>query len=102
MCVCVCVCVCVFVLSVCVCVCVCVLCACVCVCVVCVSVCTPHGGLSDTSVLEIRSGRQSGLNSLPVRIRTLRSAGLRYAPSIHTSAEHAVDFYPTVKAALHH
>ncbi len=38
----------------------------------------PHGGLSDTSALEISSG--SGLNSLPVRIRTgvrtLRSADL--------------------------
>ncbi len=39
----------------------------------CVCVCvphTPHGGLSDTSALEISSGGGSGLNSLPVRIRT--------------------------------
>ncbi len=52
--------------------------ACVCVCVP----RTPHGGLSDTSVLEIRSGGGSGLNSLPVRtgsgVRTLRSAAIRY------------------------
>ncbi len=51
---------------------------CVCVCV-CVS-CTPHGGLSDTSALEISSGGGSGLNSLPVqfrtRVRTLRSPGI--------------------------
>ncbi len=33
----------------------------------------PHGGLSDTSALEISSGGGSGLNSLPIRIRTLRS-----------------------------
>ncbi len=40
---------------------------------VCVCVCaqrTPHGGLSVTSALEISSGGGSGLNSLPVRIRT--------------------------------
>ncbi len=39
----------------------------------CVCVCvprTPHGGLSDTSALEISSGGGSRLNSLPVRIRT--------------------------------
>ncbi len=45
---------------------------CVCVCV-CVCVCAPrapHGGLSDTSALEISSGGGSGLNSFPVRIRT--------------------------------
>ncbi len=30
----------------------------------------PHGGLSDTSALKISSGGGSGLNSLPVRIRT--------------------------------
>ncbi len=39
----------------------------------CVCVCVPrapHGGLSDTSALEISSGGGSGLNSLPVRIRT--------------------------------
>ncbi len=55
----------------------------VCVCVfVCVSVRAraPHGGLSDTSALEISSGGGSGLNSLPVRIRTgvrtLRSPNL--------------------------
>ncbi len=37
---------------------------------------TPHGGLSDTSALEISSG--SGLNSLPVRIgvRTLGSPAI--------------------------
>ncbi len=56
-------------------------CAYVCVCVP----RTPHGGLSDTSALEISSGGGSGLNSLPVRIRTgvrtLRSPVLesRYA-----------------------
>ncbi len=40
----------------------------------------PHGGLSDTSALEISSGGGSGLNSLPVRIgvRTLRSPAIRY------------------------
>ncbi len=49
----------------------------------CVCVCVPrmpHGGLSDTSALEIQSGGGSGLNSLPVRIRTgvrtLRSAAI--------------------------
>ncbi len=31
---------------------------------------TPHGGLSDTSALEISSGGGSGFNSLTVRIRT--------------------------------
>ncbi len=31
---------------------------------------TPHGGLSDTSALEIPSGGGTGLNFLPVRIRT--------------------------------
>ncbi len=41
-------------------------CACVCVCV-CVCVCATHGGLSDTSALEIRSRGGSGFNSLPVR-----------------------------------
>ncbi len=45
-------------------------CVCVCVCVQ----RTPHGGLSDTSALEISSGGGSGLNSLPVR--TLRSPAL--------------------------
>ncbi len=35
---------------------------------------TPHGGLSDMSELEIPSGGGSELNSLPVRIRNLRSA----------------------------
>ncbi len=51
---------------------------------VCVCVCvprTPRGGLSDTSALEISSGGGSGLNSLPVqirtRVRTLRSPDLR-------------------------
>ncbi len=39
------------------------MCVCVCVCVP----CAPHGGLSDTSALEISSGGGSGLNSLPVR-----------------------------------
>ncbi len=33
-------------------------------------VCAPSGGLSDTSALEISSGGGSGLNSLPVRIRS--------------------------------
>ncbi len=58
-------------------------CACVraCVCVrecVCACVCATHGGLSDTSALEIRSQGGSGFNSLPSRsgVRTLRSAGL--------------------------
>ncbi len=41
---------------------------------------TPHGGLSDTSALEISSGGGSGLNSLPVRmrtgVRTLRSPAI--------------------------
>ncbi len=77
----VCVCVCVRSKGVCVCVCVCV-CAvrvCVCVCAVRVCVCVPrapHGGLSDTSALEISSGGGSGLNSLPVRIRTSISPDL--------------------------
>ncbi len=47
---------------------------------VCVWVCVPrapHGGLSDTSALE--SGGGSGLNSLPVRVRTLRSHALKNA-----------------------
>ncbi len=45
-------------------------CACVCVRVCvreCVCVCATHGGLSDTSALEIRSRGGSGFNSLPVR-----------------------------------
>ncbi len=33
----------------------------------CVCVCATHGGLSDTSALEIRSRGGSGFNSLPVR-----------------------------------
>ncbi len=37
---------------------------------VCVCVRVPSGGLSDTSALEISSGGGSGLNSLPVRIRS--------------------------------
>ncbi len=42
--------------------------ACVCACVhACVCVCATHGGLSDTSALEIRSRGGSGFNSLPVR-----------------------------------
>ncbi len=45
-------------------------CVCVCVCVCVRAPRTPHGGLSDTSALEISSGGGSGLNSLPVRIRT--------------------------------
>ncbi len=53
-------------------------CVCVCVCV-CVPR-MPHGGLSDTSALEISSGGGSGLNSLAVRtgVRTLRS------PAVHS------------------
>ncbi len=43
---------------------------------------TPRGGLSDTSALEISSGGGSGLNSLPVQIRTgvrtLRSPALNH------------------------
>ncbi len=55
---------------------------------------TPHGGLSDTSALEIRSGGGSGLNSLPVRIRngirTLRSAALMtyYVHGKYTTSGH--------------
>ncbi len=48
---------------------------------VCVCVCaprTPHGGLSDTSALEISSGGGSGFNSLPVRSPDLRSPGVVY------------------------
>ncbi len=52
-------------------------CVCVCVCVP----RTPHGGLSDTSALEISSGGGSGLNSLPVRspeFEKPRTKGLIY------------------------
>ncbi len=43
-------------------------CVCVCVCVcACACVCATHGGLSDTSALEIRSRGGSGFNSLQVR-----------------------------------
>ncbi len=42
------------------------MCVCVCVCA-CACVCATHGGLSDTSALEIRSRGGSGFNSLLVR-----------------------------------
>ncbi len=89
-CVCLCVCVCV---SVCVCVCVCVRARGVCVCVhacvrVCVRACVRAcvGGLSDMSTLEISSGGGSGLNSLPVRIRTLRSPAIEEPFSVPKDA----------------
>ncbi len=53
-------------------------CACVrarvCVCV-CAS-CTPHGVLSDTSVLEISSGLNSRMEFPRTGVRTLRSPGI--------------------------
>ncbi len=52
---------------------------------------TPHGGLSDTSALEISSGGGSGLNSLPVRIRT-RVRTLR-SPAVQGRCNWDVLFY---------
>ncbi len=50
---------------------------CVCVCVrACACVCATHGGLSDTSALEIRSRGGSGFNSLPVRSPDFEKPGL--------------------------
>ncbi len=71
------------------------MCVCVCVCVCAPR--TPHRGLSDTSALEISSGGGSGLNSLPVRIRT----GVRTLRSPVVNQQHPHQSTGCLKGTVH-